>query len=425
MGRIQLRGNVLNSAGVYNRCKLTRLVVDTDWDKKVWNNSWQKANLGDNMEKALAEVGLMPDPNESGDTVEKRKKTRKDQAQRKKRKVDNEAGEIWGESQSDEVKSFLKSGPVLPGKTNKSRQRVLKPLAGLEWEGRKLLYQLMDRVVDIANHREELKLHLPARALSRVDWEEIPIPANPRSTEEQESLHKILDDMDKGNAGVKYLEKEVREKLGRGRRKKQLKAGRGDQEITTFFRQGPKTKAMGICTQGKIQGSQTIEAETVVAVQREDSVGTESSSRGGDLVSVLCDGKSIVHEDSMRMVVEHEHSEVTCKVRKNESIIHTAGVSFKLFGKDDSLDYSSKGRRKTPLKSARQSNHASKVVQSVNNLSLTNKRGFNDLDLENKSKMAEEFPEQSILTGPISVKKRRISERVEQETKNSGGNFGR
>ena len=77
------------------------------------------------------------------------------------------------------------------------------------------------------------------------------------------------------------------------------------------------------------------------------------------------------------------------------------------------------------IPSARQSNHASKVVQSVNNLSLTNKRGFNDLDLENKSKMAEEFPEQSILTGPISVKKRRISERVEQETKNSGGNFGR
>ena len=45
--RIQMRGNVLNSAGVYNRCKLTRLVVDTEWDKKVWNDSWQNANLGD------------------------------------------------------------------------------------------------------------------------------------------------------------------------------------------------------------------------------------------------------------------------------------------------------------------------------------------------------------------------------------------
>ena len=35
--RIQLRGSTLNSMGVYNRCKLTRLVVDTNWDKKVFN----------------------------------------------------------------------------------------------------------------------------------------------------------------------------------------------------------------------------------------------------------------------------------------------------------------------------------------------------------------------------------------------------
>ena len=36
--RIQLRGSVLNSVGVYNRSKLTRLVVDSDWDKKVFNS---------------------------------------------------------------------------------------------------------------------------------------------------------------------------------------------------------------------------------------------------------------------------------------------------------------------------------------------------------------------------------------------------
>ena len=37
--RIQLRGNTLNSAGVSNRCRLTRLIVGTDWDKKVWKES--------------------------------------------------------------------------------------------------------------------------------------------------------------------------------------------------------------------------------------------------------------------------------------------------------------------------------------------------------------------------------------------------
>ena len=42
--RIQLRGSVLNVKGVYNRSKLTRLVVDEDWDKKVWKESWNANN---------------------------------------------------------------------------------------------------------------------------------------------------------------------------------------------------------------------------------------------------------------------------------------------------------------------------------------------------------------------------------------------
>lgn len=78
---------MFNCAGLYKRCKHIRLVVDTECDKKVRNSSWQNANLGDNVEKALSEVGLMPDPNDNGNTVEKKKKTRKDQAHRKRRKV--------------------------------------------------------------------------------------------------------------------------------------------------------------------------------------------------------------------------------------------------------------------------------------------------------------------------------------------------
>ena len=92
--RIQLRGNVLNSAGVYNRSKLTRLVVDTEWDKKVWNDSWQKANLGDEVKQNLAEAGLMPNPNGERETGEKRKKPKRCQAQNKRRKLDNSAGDV-------------------------------------------------------------------------------------------------------------------------------------------------------------------------------------------------------------------------------------------------------------------------------------------------------------------------------------------
>ena len=38
--RIQMRRNVQNKKGVYNRCNLTRLAVDSEWDEKVWKESW-------------------------------------------------------------------------------------------------------------------------------------------------------------------------------------------------------------------------------------------------------------------------------------------------------------------------------------------------------------------------------------------------
>ena len=37
--RIQMRGVVLNKKGTYNRCKLTRLVVDRDWEDQVWKEA--------------------------------------------------------------------------------------------------------------------------------------------------------------------------------------------------------------------------------------------------------------------------------------------------------------------------------------------------------------------------------------------------
>lgn len=37
---IQMRRNVLNKKGVYNRYKLTRLILDSELDEKVWKESW-------------------------------------------------------------------------------------------------------------------------------------------------------------------------------------------------------------------------------------------------------------------------------------------------------------------------------------------------------------------------------------------------
>ena len=39
---------MLNKKGVYNRSKLTRMVVDEDWERKVWIESWEsKSETGE------------------------------------------------------------------------------------------------------------------------------------------------------------------------------------------------------------------------------------------------------------------------------------------------------------------------------------------------------------------------------------------
>ena len=39
--RIQARGSVLNKRGEYNRCHLTRMVVDVAWEREKWKEAWE------------------------------------------------------------------------------------------------------------------------------------------------------------------------------------------------------------------------------------------------------------------------------------------------------------------------------------------------------------------------------------------------
>ena len=45
--RIQLRGEVLNKRGEFNRCKLTRMTVDTAWEDKKWEESSEVIEAGE------------------------------------------------------------------------------------------------------------------------------------------------------------------------------------------------------------------------------------------------------------------------------------------------------------------------------------------------------------------------------------------
>ena len=88
--RIQLRGNTLNSAGVYNRCRLTRLVVDKQWDEQVWKDSWKEPRFYETEDN-------LPEIVEHGS---KRTATVQQRDMRKKLKLENQNGQVWGKKEA-------------------------------------------------------------------------------------------------------------------------------------------------------------------------------------------------------------------------------------------------------------------------------------------------------------------------------------
>ena len=92
-----MRGNVLNIQGTYNRCKLTRLVVDEEWEQKVWKDSWEPRVV------TAEEDNLRADSS-------KGRKREDDNAMSKKRRV---AQNAWGDASPSQQRSrdtFLYTG---------------------------------------------------------------------------------------------------------------------------------------------------------------------------------------------------------------------------------------------------------------------------------------------------------------------------
>ena len=85
--RIQMRGNVLKKKGLYNRCKLTRLVVDDEWEQKVWKDSWAPRII------ELDEECIGAD--------DKSRMRGSAKACHKRSKMDHEDGVAWGEDVPD------------------------------------------------------------------------------------------------------------------------------------------------------------------------------------------------------------------------------------------------------------------------------------------------------------------------------------
>ena len=162
--RIELRGNVLNSQSVFNRCRLTRLVVD-----KSWMTDRQKA-LEEERSKNKA-VAVLEEEGEDTlirETEAGTKRTTSWDSKRppkKRRRALKEKleEEDWGEmpiednnaSTAKDRDNFLRSGPAGSGLGTQAKMKVY---TGKEWLARQVINDVIGRAwFDILWLEEEAK----------------------------------------------------------------------------------------------------------------------------------------------------------------------------------------------------------------------------------------------------------------------------
>ena len=170
-----MRGNVLNRKGMYNRCKLTRLVVYLDWEKKVWEEAWQTRT------EAEGEEG--------GDEQEERtkpKRGRGEEGSRKRAKLDTPDGQIWGEAVSqpeNPIQAFLFGGTASTRRA--TTQQEIRVISGMESVCRELLKEVANTAAEVATSTEA--------AADLEEWNESR-PMRTRSAKELRFLYRMKDE---------------------------------------------------------------------------------------------------------------------------------------------------------------------------------------------------------------------------------------
>ena len=111
---------------------MTRLVVDKEWDARVWEESWQGKEIEKELVEILTRSGLLGDEEEASGI--KRKTTTQDRPAKKRRVIPG-SEESWGEevpTQDEEKLLFLYEKRDVPIKGGDTKQTILKPLVGTE-----------------------------------------------------------------------------------------------------------------------------------------------------------------------------------------------------------------------------------------------------------------------------------------------------
>ena len=132
--RIEMRGNILNKKGMYNRCKLTRMVIDSEWESEVWEDAWEDKPGGEVSEDSLKATG--------------KSKNREEVSRNKAKRARAETVDSnWGVDSSDVDRSradFLQEEPSRRAGINQSKLQVY---TGLEWMMRELLMEVAHTAV--------------------------------------------------------------------------------------------------------------------------------------------------------------------------------------------------------------------------------------------------------------------------------------
>ena len=148
--------------------QLTRMVVDEEWDRKVWKEAWEPRVV------QAEEEGIR-----AGE-IKKAKKREEDGTTSKRMKIDQEVGKLaWGDADTsiqESRKEFLYTGQVQERAEHPLKQSTLQPLTGIEWLSRKIMEELIKRAAEIgewcleAQAWEEWEPITPGRSRKEEMW---------------------------------------------------------------------------------------------------------------------------------------------------------------------------------------------------------------------------------------------------------------
>ena len=184
-----MRGNILNKKGMFNRCKLTRMVVDSEWEKEVWEEAWEPRPDNEVDENTLR-------------ATSKSKSRQEESSIEAKRARKEEGGSSWGKELTEEDSNRAE---FLQGESSQPSGKIqikVKVFTGLEWMMREILKEVAHAVIDMSTLTEGADLweewidNNSSPSLQSKGTEDPPqLPV--RSRKEERQLWAILAELDK------------------------------------------------------------------------------------------------------------------------------------------------------------------------------------------------------------------------------------